>query len=100
MMDVIYSTLPCPNGCFLSAFFLEIFVPIIVTIELPASVKLLTASVMIATELARIPMNALKPTNNMLATIPITLVLTIVFSIPLFIIIAGLIIWRYRRKKK
>jgi hypothetical protein len=40
----MYSSLPCPKGCSLSAGFSAIFTPIIPMIEEPASDKLLNAS--------------------------------------------------------
>ena len=49
-----YSTLPCPNGCFLSGLRLAILVPIIVIIEDRTSLRLLTASRVIAIELVKV----------------------------------------------
>ena len=80
----MYSILPYPKGCFLSGSFAESFAPIIVMIDDIASLKLFTASIVIATELENIPTNALNADNMRFATIPIIPVLTIVFvlSIP------------------
>lgn len=49
-MALKYSTLPWPSGCFLSGSESAILVAIIVTIEDKASLKLFTASSIIAIE--------------------------------------------------
>ena len=56
----IYSPLPCPNGCSLSAFLPVNLNPARVIIEEPASDKLLNASAVIATEPLNIPAKYLK----------------------------------------
>ena len=76
-----YSTLPCPNGCFLSGLRLAILVPIIVIIEDRTSLRLLTASRVIAIELVKAPIAALKAARNRLAIIPIILTFIISFSL-------------------
>ena len=75
-----YSIRPYPNGCFLSGSLPASFVPIIVIRELPASDMLLTASSIIAIEFVSSPITALNAAKNTFAIIPITLVLTIIFS--------------------
>ena len=77
MNEVIYSTLPCPKGCCLSAFFLASLVPTMVITEERASLRLLTASRITAVEFAAKPTIALKTTSTMLAAMPIRLTLTI-----------------------
>ena len=61
MNEVIYSILPYPYGCFLFGALPASFVPTIVIILDNASLKLLTASEIIAIEFASNPTNALKP---------------------------------------
>ena len=66
-----YSTRPKPKGCSRSAGRSESFVPtIVITLE-RASLRLFTASIMIATLLAKIPTTALNAANNTFATMPI-----------------------------
>ena len=74
IMALKYSIRPKPKGCLRSAGRCESFVPTIVMTLESASLRLFTASIMIATELARMPTVALKPANNTLAAIPIQLV--------------------------
>ena len=63
-----YSTRPKPKGCSRSAGRSESFVPtIVITLE-RASLRLFTASIMIATLLAKIPTTALNAANNTFAT--------------------------------
>ena len=81
MAALIYSILPCPMGCFLSGFLPASLVPIMVIVEDKASLRLLTASRMIAMELERSPTNALNAARRILVTIPIMPVFTIVFSL-------------------
>ena len=74
MMALKYSMRPKPKGCFLSAGRWESFVPTMVMTLDSASLRLLTASITMATLLARMPTAALNPANNTLAIIPIQLV--------------------------
>ena len=78
MTDEKYSIRPYPYGCSLSGAFPASFAPIIVIIEDNASVRLLTASKVIAIEFVANPTNALKITSIILTIIPIMLVLTII----------------------
>ena len=75
-----YSTLPYPNGCFLSASFPASFVPTMVMRELAASERLFTASITMAIEFEANPTKALNAARKTLAMIPIILVFTIVLS--------------------
>ena len=75
--DEMYSIRPYPYGCFLSRGLLASFTPIIVMMEDNASVRLLTASNVIAMEFVTIPTNALNATRMRLTIMPITLVLMI-----------------------
>ena len=77
--DEKYSIRPYPYGWSLSGAFPANFAPIIVIMDDNASVKLLTASKVIAMELVTIPTNALKATRIRLTTIPIILVFTIFY---------------------
>ena len=63
IIDVKYSILPCPYGCFLSGAFSESFVPTIVIIEDSASLKLFTASKIMAIEFTKKPTVALNATK-------------------------------------
>ena len=83
MMALKYSMRPKPKGCFLSAGRCESFVPTMVMTLDSASLRLLTASITMATLLARMPTAALKPANNTLAIIPIQLVRMIWCARPL-----------------
>ena len=74
MMALKYSMRPKPKGCFLSAGRWESLVPTMVMTLDSASLRLLTASITMATLLARIPTAALKPANSTLAIMPIQLV--------------------------
>lgn len=80
-VDVKYSNLPYPNGCFLLGLLLEIFVPIIVINDDKASVKLFTASNTIAIEPTIIPIVAFNPTSIIFPTMPNIDVLIIVCSL-------------------
>ena len=79
-MELRYSILPYPNGCFLSGDFPASFVPIMVMTELAASEMLFTASITMAMEFVANPTTALNPAKNALAMIPIILVLIITLS--------------------
>ena len=73
----IYSILPCPNGCSLSAGILANLKPIMVITEEPASDKLLKASAVIAI-LAEI-----NPTENFIKNkIILTIIPTILAKYP------------------
>ena len=69
-MVVIYSIRPWPKGCSLSARLPASFVPIIVNTDDKISVRLLTASRMIAIELADRPIIILRVTSTALPPIP------------------------------
>jgi hypothetical protein len=73
-----YSIRPWPKGCERLAGFSLNFVPTIVITDESASLRLFTASMIIAIELANNPTTALNEARKMLATIPITLVRTII----------------------
>ena len=77
--ELKYSILPKPYGCFLVGFLFDNLTPIKVTTDDTASVKLLTASRIIAIELAIIPTTALAATKNTLVIMPIALTLTMFF---------------------
>ena len=81
IMELRYSILPYPSGCFLSGCFAPSFAPIIVTTDERASDRLFTASRITAMEFERKPTNALNPTRNRFVIIPTTLVRTIVLSL-------------------
>ena len=70
---LIYSNLPCPIGCSLSACLPENLNPIIVTTDEPASPILLNASAIIATDADRIPMISLPMNNRIFAIMPVVL---------------------------
>ena len=72
-MVVIYSIRPCPNGCSLSAPFAASFVPTIVNTDERTSVKLFTASRMMAIELDARPTIILKITRTTLPIMPFIL---------------------------
>ena len=74
MMALKYSTRPKPKGCSRSAGRSESFVPMIVMTLDSASLRLLTASITMATLLARMPTAALKAARSTLAIIPMILV--------------------------
>ena len=77
MMALKYSMRPNPKGCCLSAGRCESLVPMIVMTLDSASLKLFTASMMMATELASRPTTALNAASNTLAMMPTQLVLII-----------------------
>jgi hypothetical protein len=66
-----YSILPCQYGCSLSGFLAESLVQIIVITEETTSLKLFTASKIIAIELARNQTIALKITKTIFVIIHI-----------------------------
>ena len=68
--DEKYSILPYPYGWFLSGALPASFVPMIVMIDDKASVRLLTASKVIAMEFTRIPIVALNATSIKFTTMP------------------------------
>ena len=72
-MVVIYSIRPCPNGCSLSAPFAASFVPAIVNTEERTSVKLFTASRIMAMEFDANPIIILKMTSTTLPIMPLIL---------------------------
>ena len=72
-MVVIYSIRPWPNGCSLSAPLAANFVPTIVNTEDNTSVKLFTASRMMAMELDARPTIILKITRTTLPIMPFIL---------------------------
>ena len=74
MMALKYSMRPKPNGCLRSAGRSESFVPTMVMTLDSASLRLFTASMMMAMLLARMPTKALKAAKRTLATMPMTLV--------------------------
>ena len=78
--EVTYSMRPWPKGWSRSGALPASLVPIIVTTLERASLKLLTASVMIAIELDMKPTVALKPTRTRFARMLMMLVLTTVCS--------------------
>ena len=67
---VIYSTLPCPKGCSLSAGVLESLKPISVTIDDPASERLLNASATIEIDAVNTPAANLPANKKRFKTIP------------------------------
>jgi subfamily B ATP-binding cassette protein MsbA len=67
-----YSILPCPNGCSVSGFAPASLKPSSVTIEEPASERLLKASAVIAMELLKVPARNLPIKSSTLNNIPIT----------------------------
>ena len=77
MMALKYSTRPKPKGCSRSAGRSESFVPMMVMTLDSASLRLLTASITMATLLARMPTAALKAAKRTLAIMPMILVRTI-----------------------
>ena len=81
---VRYSILPNPNGWFLSGFFWANFVPMIVINEDDESVKLLTASDVIAIEPDVIPIIIFIPAKMRLVIIPKIDIFTICFSLLFF----------------
>lgn len=78
---VKYSTLPCPNGCSLSAGFPATFIPIMVTEAEKASDRLFNASIRIAIELETRPMHALNIESRILVPTPIQLARIMTFSL-------------------
>jgi hypothetical protein len=66
-----YSILPCQYGCSLSGFFAESFVQIIVTTDEITSLKLFTASKIMAIEFDKNQTIALKITKTMFVIIQI-----------------------------
>ena len=74
IMALKYSMRPKPKGCLRSAGRCDSFVPTMVMTLDSASLRLLMASITMATLLARMPTMALKPANRTLAAIPIQLV--------------------------
>ena len=103
MMALKYSMRPNPKGCFLSAGRCESFVPTMVMTLESASLRLFTASITMATELAKTPTPALNAANNTLAMMPIQLVLIIcedrsiffLFSL-VFLTVAKLFVTKYQ----
>ena len=85
MMALKYSMRPNPKGCFLSAGRCESLVPTMVMTLDSASLKLFTASITMATELASRPTTALNAASNTLAIMPIQLVLIICEERSIFI---------------
>ena len=79
--DEKYSIRPYPYGWFLSGAFPANLVPMMVMMDESASVKLLTASKVMAIEFTRIPIVALKATSIRFTTMPIILVLMIFSSL-------------------
>ena len=77
MMALKYSMRPNPKGCLRSAGRCESLVPTMVMTLESASLRLFTASITMATELAKMPTPALKAANNTLAMMPTQLVLII-----------------------
>ena len=71
-----YSTRPCPRGCSRSAGFAASRVPTMVINEDMASLRLFSASMVMATEWDIIPTKALKPASKRLVTMPTTLART------------------------
>ena len=76
---VTYSILPWPKGCLLSAGLPASFIPTIVTAEESTSLKLFTASNIIAIDPDNAPITLLNKTRSILTTIPIAPVLMIIF---------------------
>ena len=74
MMALKYSMRPKPKGCLRSAGRCESFVPTMVMTLDSASLRLLTASITMATLLAKMPTPALKAAKSTLAAMPIQLV--------------------------
>jgi hypothetical protein len=83
--DEKYSILQYQYGCFLSGFLAESFVQIIVTIEETTSLKLFTASRIIAIEFDITPTIALKITKTMFVIIQYILTLIICLSLFIFV---------------
>ena len=81
----MYSILPCPNGCSVSAGFPETLNPINVTIDEPASDRLLNASAATDTAPVIIPARNLSKNKIILHVIP-----TIPESMPYFCLTTGL----------
>ena len=69
-----YSMRPNPKGCLRSAGLCDSFAPMMVITLDRASLRLFSASIMMATLPEMIPTTALNATRNTLATIPTTLV--------------------------
>ena len=65
-----YSILPWPNGCSLSGFCPESLKPIRVTIDEPASDRLLKASAVMATDEVRMPAKNFSAKRRKLASTP------------------------------
>ena len=80
-MLVRYSTRPKPNGWFLSGFFWANFVPIIVINAVDESVKLFTASDVMAMEPDITPIIIFTPAKIRLAIIPKIDIFIICFSL-------------------
>lgn len=76
-------------------FFPDNTVPIIVMIDESASLKLFTASNMIAIEFERSPTIALKNTKNTFTTIPDTLIFIIFLSLSILITLSLLKDYNY-----
>ena len=74
MMALKYSMRPKPKGCSRSAGRCDSFVPMMVMTLDSASLRLLTASITMATLLAMTPTAALNAASSTLATMPMTLV--------------------------
>src|SRR3712207_9452951 len=89
MMEMImalkYSTRPYPKGCLRSAGRSESLVPTMVMTDDMASLRLLSASIMMAVEFAMRPTAVLNEAKNRLAAMPMALVLMIsVFLLMLY----------------
>ena len=84
IVEVIYSILPCPNGCSLSGFLAASLVPTIVIIEDSVSLILFTASKIIAIELVIAPIISFRTDKAILTIIPKIPALIIVFSLFIF----------------
>ena len=89
--DEKYSILPYPYGCSLSGAFPASLVPMIVIIDERASVRLFTASRVMAIEFTSIPIVALNATRIRFTTMPITLVFTILSCRDIHIVLFHLI---------
>ena len=75
-----YSILPYPKGCLRSAGFPASFVPTMVIREDPASDRLFTASMVMATEPVIPPITALNAARTTLARMPMIPVRIMIFS--------------------
>ena len=80
MMALKYSIRPCPNGCSRSAGLVESLAPTMVMRLESTSLRLLTASMIIATEPAIAPTAALNVASSTLTTTP-TILVRIIFEV-------------------